>query len=225
MIRADRPSLEPPGPVADNPTVTSTVEREIKLTIDERFHLPKLPGTSIPRRLLTSTYFDTSQYDLAHAGITLRHRVERGKQAWLLKLPLMKGRQEVELVDRRTTPPTIFRDLLFLHIRQLELLPVGTLRVWRAGVRVHIDRVPVADVTLDQVSVMKKGSVLQHFRELEIEQVNGKDRTLPELERQLRRAGAEDHDGRPKLFRALSLVIPGLEPPPASDAPALIHVR
>jgi len=225
MVRADKPSLKPPDPVTDNPTVTSKVEREIKLAIDDHFHLPKLPGTAIPRHLLTSTYFDTSQYDLAHAGITLRHRVERGKQAWQLKLPLMKDRQEVELVDRRTIPPTIFRDLLFLHLRQRELLPVATLRVWRAGVRVHIDRVPIADVTLDQVSVMKGGTVLQRFRELEIEQVNEKARTLPDLERQLRRAGAEDHDGRPKLFRALSLVIPGLKPQPTPDAPALDHVR
>jgi CHAD domain-containing protein len=72
---------------------------------------------------------------------------------------------------------------------------------------------------------MKDGAVLQRFRELEIEQVNGKDSTLPDLERQLRRSGADDHDGRPKLFRALSFVAPSPEPQPASDAPALAHVR
>lgn len=225
MPRADKPPSKPPDAVAGNPTVTSKVEREIKLAVEDHFHLPKLPGTAIPRRLLTSTYFDTSQYDLAHAGITLRHRIERGKQAWQLKLPLMKDRQEVELVGRSPIPPTLFRNLLFLHLGQQELLPVATLRVWRAGVRVQTDRVSAAEVTLDQVSVMKDGAVLQRFRELEIEQVNGTDRTLPDLERQLRRAGADDHDGRPKLFRALSLVVPGLEPPPASDAPALTHVR
>jgi CHAD domain-containing protein len=137
----------------------------------------------------------------------------------------MKDRQEVELVDGQSTPPALFRDLLSLHLGQQNLMPVATLRVWRAGVRVHIDHAPVADVMLDQVSVMKGGSVLQRFRELEIEQVNGKDRTLPDLEQQLRRAGAEDHDGRPKLFRALSLVIPGLEPQPTPDASALDHVR
>jgi CHAD domain-containing protein len=199
--------------------------REIKLAINERFHLPELPGTPITRRRLTSTYYDTSQYDLAHAGITLRHRIERGKQAWQLKLPLLKNRQEVELVDRRSIPPTTFRDTLFLPLGQRELIPVTTLRVWRTGIRVRIDLVPVADVTLDHVSVMKDGAILQRFRELEIEQVNGKDSTLPNLERQLRRAGAEDHDGRPKLFRALSLVASGFEPPPASDAPALTHVK
>ena len=212
-------------PAAVNPTVQSMVEREIKLAVNDHFHLPELPGTPIPRRRLTSTYYDTSQYDLAHAGITLRHRIERGKQAWQLKLPLLKNRQEIELVDRQSIPPTIFRDLLFLPLGQRELIPVATLRVWRTGIRVRIDRVPVADVTLDHVSVMKDGAILQRFRELEIEQVNGKDSTLPNLERQLRRAGAEDHDGRPKLFRALSLVASGSEPPPASDAPALTHVK
>lgn len=205
--------------------VSSKVEREIKLAIDPGFRLPPLAGTPLPRRLLTSTYYDTSQYDLAHAGITLRHRVERGKQAWQLKLPLMKDRQEIELVDRESLPPTTFRDLLFLHLRQRRLTPVATLRVWRAGVRVRRDKIDIADVTLDQVSVVKNGAVLQRFRELEIEQVNGKDDALPDLERQLRRAGAEDHDGRPKLFRALSLVAPNPEPPPASDAPVVDHVK
>jgi CHAD domain-containing protein len=201
------------------------VEREIKLSVDDHFRLPKLPGITLPRRLLTSTYYDTAQYDLAHAGITLRHRVERGKQTWQLKLPLRKDRQEIEIVDRQPTPPSTFRDLLFLSLGQRELVPVATLRVWRAGIRVRMDHTPVADVTLDHVSVIKDGAVLQRFRELEIEQVNGKKSTLPDLERQLRQAGACDHDGRPKLFRALSLVASGPEPPPASDAPALAHVK
>jgi len=225
MVRANKPPSKPPDPVAVNPAVKSTVEREIKLAVDDHFRLPELPGSPIPRRLLTSTYYDTSQYDLAHAGITLRHRIERGKQAWQLKLPLMKDRQEIELVDRRSIPPTTFRDLLFLHLERRELVPVATLRVWRAGVRVRMDHAPVADVTLDHVAVVKDGVVLQRFRELEIEQVNGKDSTLPDLERQLRRAGAYDHDGRPKLFRALSLVAPSPEPPPASDAPVVAHVK
>ncbi|MBI3808324.1 MAG: CYTH and CHAD domain-containing protein [Nitrospirae bacterium] len=225
MARADRSSSKPPDPVAVNSSVRSTVEREIKLAVGDHFRLPKLPGTPLPRLRLTSTYYDTSQYDLAHAGITLRHRVERGKQVWQLKLALMKDRQEIELDDRRSAPPTLFRDLLFLHLEQRQLMPVATLRVWRTGVRVRMDNVPVADVTLDHVSVMKDGAVLQRFRELEIEQVNGKDSALPDLEWQLRRAGAEDHDGRPKLIRALSLVAPSPEPQPASDAPVMDHVK
>ena len=215
MARANKPPSKLPDPVALIPTVKSAVEREIKLTIDPGFRLPPLPGIPLPRHLLTSTYYDTSQFELAHAGITLRHRVERGTQAWQLKLPLVKDRQEIEMVDRRSLPPATFRDLLFLHLGRRPLVPVATLRVWRTGVRVRIDNTPVADVTIDRVSVVKNGAVLQRFRELEIEQVNGKDSTLSDLEQQLRRAGAEDHDGRPKLFRALSLPALNPEPPPA----------
>jgi CHAD domain-containing protein len=221
MARANKPPSKP----SDSPVVKTTIEREIKLAVDDHFRLPKLPGIPLPRRLLTSTYYDTSQYDLAHAGITLRYRVERGKQVWQLKLPHKNDRLEIELVDRHSTPPTMFCDLLFLPLGQRELVSVATLRVWRAGTRVRIDHIPVADVTLDQVSVVKDGAVLQRFRELEIEQVNGKDSTVSDLERQIRRAGACDHDGRPKLFRALSLMVSDPEPPPTSDAPALAHVR
>ena len=225
MARANKPPSKPPDHVAVKPAVTSTVEREIKLAVDDHFRLPQLPGILLSRRLLISTYYDTPQYDLAHARITLRHRVERGKQAWQLKLPLMNDRQEVEMVDRRSIPPTTFRDLLFFHLGRRRLVPVATLRVWRTGVRVHMDNAPVADVTLDYVSVVKNGTVIQRFRELEIEQANGKDSALPDLERQLRRAGAEDHDGRPKLFRALSLPALNPEPPPAPDAPVMDHVK
>jgi len=225
MARANKSPSQASDPLTLKPAVTSMVEREIKLAIDDHFRLPPLPGTPLPRRLLTSTYYDTHQYDLAQARITLRHRIERGKQAWQLKLPLLKNRQEVELVDRQSRPPTTFRDLLFLHLGRRRLVPVATLRVWRAGVRLCIDDAPVADVTLDYVAVVKNGAVLRRFRELEIEQVNGNERTLPDLEEQLRRAGAEDHDGRPKLFRALSLPAPSPEPPPAPDAPAVDHVK
>ena len=116
MARANNPPSKPPDHPAVNQTVQSMVEREIKLSVDDQFRLPKLPGIPLPRRLLTSTYYDTAQYDLANAGITLRHRVERGKQAWQLKLPLMKDRQEIVIVDRQPTPPSTFRDLLFLPL-------------------------------------------------------------------------------------------------------------
>ncbi len=206
-------------------TISSKREREIKLAVDDDFRLPSLPGRTIARRLLTSTYYDTSQYDLAHAAITLRHRAERGTQTWQLKIPLLKDRQEIEVADHRSSPPPAFRDLLFLHLRQRRLAPVATLKVWRMGVRARIDHAPVADVTLDRVTVVKHGVALQRFQELEIEQVNGNDRALAGLERLLRRAGCGDHDGRPKLFRALSLPAPRPASPPAPDAPVVDHVK
>ena len=182
--------------------VSSKLEREIKLSVEPDFRLPRLLGTPLPRKLLTSTYYDTASHDLAHARITLRYRVQQGKKAWQLKLPLCDDRQEVELIDRHLLPPGTFRDLLVLHLGERKLAPVATLRVWRAGVLVRRNRTPVAQVALDSVSVVKGDCVIQRFRELEIEQVGPDKELLRDVERQLRRAGAHDHDGRPKLFRA-----------------------
>jgi CHAD domain-containing protein len=201
------------------------VEHEIKLAVDSDFRLPPLSGVPLPRRLLTSTYYDTVSHDLAHARITLRHRVEHGKAAWQLKIPLGKDRQELEVVDSSPLTPPSFRDLLLLHLQHRRLVPVATLRVWRTGLQVRQRRLPVAEIALDHVSVVRNGMIIQRFRELEIEQLDGDTNVMQDLERQLRRAGARDHDGRPKLFRALSLPVPVQDTPPAREASQVDHVK
>ena len=219
MTRPGLPSAVRPRPVS------SKREREIKLSVDSDFRLPRLPGTPMPRKILTSIYYDTASHDLTRARITLRYRVEQGKKAWQLKLPLCNDRQEVEFLDQHPLPPAAFRDLLVLHLGERKLAPVATLRVWRTGVLVRRNRIPAAEVALDSVSVVKHECVIQRFRELEIEQVGPDEGLLRDIERQLREAGAHDHDGRPKLFRALSLPAPAPETPPAPKAPPAGHVK
>ena len=204
---------------------SSTVEREVKLHVDSTFRLPPLTGTPLPRRMFTSTYYDTASFDLAQAGITLRYRAERGKRAWQLKIPLRQDRQEIEFVDGQSGPPAALRDLLMLAVGQQALIPVATLRVWRTGVHIRQGRVGVADVVLDRVSVLKEGRVIQQFRELEIAQLHDDEHSLREVEHQLRLAGARDHDGQPTLFRALSLPAPPPDELPAPDAPVADHVK
>ncbi len=182
------------------------------------------PAHPLLRRLLTSTYYDTVSHDLAESGITLRRRIDHGVSKWQLKLPLIDDRLEVEVVDRRSSPPSALLDLLVLHLDGRPLVPVAVIRTRRTGIRVQGDQGPIADVTVDHAFVMNHGAVSQRFRELEIERINGEDTSLSDLERQLRRAGADDHDGRPKLFRALSLPAMELDPPPAPDAPVIEHV-
>jgi CHAD domain-containing protein len=206
-------------------SITAKPEREIKLTVAPDFRLPRLPGVSLPRKLVISTYYDTAAYDLAHARITLRYRVERGKKVWQLKIPLGNNRQEVEAVEGATIPPPSLRELLLLHLAQRKLLPVMTLRVWRTGVLVRHRKLPLAEVVLDSVAVIKQGAVIQRFHELEIEQRQGDEASLRSLERQMREAGASDHDGRPKFFRALSLPAPSPATPPKPEAPVVEHLR
>ncbi len=205
--------------------ISSQRERERKLTVAPDFRLPRLPGTPLPRRQLISTYYDTTAYDLAHARITLRHRVERGKKAWQLKIPLGDDRQEIEVPDDKPDPPASLRDLLIVHLGHRPLVPIMTLRVWRTGVLVRDRRRPVAEVVLDNVTVVKDGRVIQRFRELEIEQRQGNEASRRALERQMREAGASDHDGRPKLFRALSLPAPIPDEQPDPKAPIVDHLK
>jgi CHAD domain-containing protein len=206
-------------------TLSSTPEREIKLTVDSDFRLPRLLGAPQPWKILTSTYYDTESYDLTHARITLRYRVERGKKAWQLKLPLCDDRQEVETTDHQRLPPTEFRGLLILHLGERHLVPIATLRVRRTSVIARRNRRPVAEVSLDSVSVMKGNRIVQRFRELEIERLGSDPEGVVDIERLLRKAGARDHDGRPKLFRALSLPAPDQGTPPAVDAPVVDHLK
>jgi len=206
-------------------SISSELERELKLAVDPDFHLPRLPGTPLSRRRLISTYYDTATYDLAHARITLRRRIERGKKSWQLKIPLRDDRLEVEVAGYQADPPASLRDLLILHLGHRKLIPVVTLRVWRRGFLVRHGRVPVAEIAYDTVLVDKNGRTTQHFRELEIEQRQGDETSLRSLEQQLREAGASDHDGRPKLFRALSLPAPTPLAQPEAAAPVVEHLK
>ena len=205
--------------------ISSQRKRELKLAVAPAFHLPQLPGLSLPRKLVISTYYDTTAYDLAHARITLRHRVERGKKAWQLKIPLGDDRQEIEVASTQADPPDSLRQLLMLHLGHRHLVPIVTLRVWRRGFLVHHGRVPVAEIALDTVAVEKSGGIIQRFRELEIEQRQGDEASLRSLERQMREAGASDHDGRSKFFRALSLPAPTPSAAPEPKAPVIDYLK
>jgi CHAD domain-containing protein len=62
-----------------------------------------------------------------------------------------------------------------------------------------------AEIVEDAVSVFEAQRVTQRFREVEVELIDGDERTLQRLERSLRKAGAEPGVWKPKLYRALDL--------------------
>lgn len=206
-------------------SITVPPEYVCQLAVGQNFRLPRLPGTPLPRRQLRSTYYDTTTYNLAQAGITLRRQSHRGKTLWKLKLPLGEDRQEIEVTDGRADPPTLFCDVLVLHLGQQKLVPVVTLGVRRTGVLVRDGRLPIAEVVLDNVTVWKNGSVIQRFRELGIERRQGDETSLHSLEQQLRDVGAFDHDGQPTFFRAISLPAPTSTAQPRPKAPLADHLK
>jgi len=203
--------------------VKSAVEREVKLTVDAGFRLPPLQGSRLPAKILTSVYYDTPDLRLARSRITLRHRTQGGNSVWQLKLPLESGRREVEMPGNASTPPSQLLDLLSIHLQGDTVRPVATLRTRRTGVRVGGSK--GAEVVLDEVAVLQQSSEVLIFREVEIERLDGDAVLVAKLEKALRKAGAADHDGRPKMFRALDLPAPRRPEPPRSDDAAGVHLR
>src|SRR5438034_664283 len=210
---------------ASQTPLKSAIEQETKISVDEDFRWPVLEGKRLPRRVLTSTYYDTPNYRLTHARITLRHRIEHGKGVWQLKLPMGEARREIETAGEAGSPPPELQELLLIRLQGAELIPIAAMRTWRSGMRISDRKGGRADVVLDAVRVLKDGQVVQKFRELEIERVNGKSGLVRRLEKTLRKTGAGDHDGRPKLFRALELSAPQPADPPSTDAPAAEHLK
>jgi CHAD domain-containing protein len=189
--------------------IKETVEREVKLRAAETFRLPELGGEAIEPRLFVSTYHDTDDHRLARRGITLRHRVENGKGLWQLKLPHGVSRLELEAPGSPAEPPAELLTLLTGHLRRVPLLPIARLRTRREGVRAD-----GAEVVHDTVAVLDHQRVTRSFEELEVELLDGDEKTLRRLEKALRRAGAADGESRPKVFPALDL---DFQPEPLED--------
>lgn len=203
----------------------ATLERELKLAVGPRFRLPALPGDPLPARIFTSTYYDTADYRLAGAGVTLRRRVEQRSGVWQLKLPRGSARLELELAGGPEHAPEEVRDLVTAYARGQELRPVATLRSRRTGLRVRGLAGPIADVVVDAVAVLDGRKVLRRLRELEVELIDGDEAALGQIGEALRAAGAADAAGRPKLFQALDLAPPVPPEPIAPGAPAAEHLK
>lgn len=179
------------------------LERELKLRPRAGFVLPELGGESLPTRIFVSTYHDTADLALARHGVTFRYRVEDGAGLWQLKLPKGVARIELEEPGAPARPPAEMTALLVAYVRDRPLVPVARLRTRREGVRAR-----GAEIVDDSVAVMEGPRVTRRFREVEIELLEGDERTLRRLEKEIRAAGADAAETTPKLYRALDLTLP-----------------
>jgi CHAD domain-containing protein len=185
--------------------VRRTLERELKLRAPDGFELPALSGEPLEPRVFVSSYRDSEDLRLARAGVTLRHRVEHGRGLWQLKLPRREGRLELELAGGPRSVPEEIKRLLVGLLRGRPLVEVARLRTRRNGVRVQDDGRALADVTFDSVSVMEGQRVTRTWEEREVELLEGDQRALGRIEKDLRRAGAGKPESRTKLAQALDL--------------------
>jgi CHAD domain-containing protein len=206
------------------PAMEGALERELKLDVGPRFRLPKLPGEPLAPRTFVSVYYDTPDHQLARHGVTVRRRTEKRQHRWQVKLPRGAARLELELRSQTTETPREVRELLAVYTRGASLGPIATLRTRRSGMVVSDLRGPLAEVVLDSVSAFEGRRVAQRFREVEIELRGGTEQDLERIGALLRTEGAQDTDGRPKVFRVLGLEVPAESKPLGPSASALDHV-
>ena len=199
----------------------ANAEYERKLEAPEGFELPDLGGEPLEPRVFTSVYHDTPERSLAHAGLTLRRRTERGRSVWQLKLPAGEARLELEEPGGPVGPPQELARLLTAHLRHGPVAPVAELRTRRHGALVARNGT-TAEVTIDDVAVMDARRVVEEFVEVEVELRAGKRKELDAIADALEDAGAKPSDGTPKVFRVLRLPVIEIAP---GDALAALRAR
>jgi len=192
----------------------SVSERGSRFDPNGLVDLGVLGGEPLERRSFVTVYHDTPDALLARSGITLRRRLERGRNDWQLALESNDSRRDVELPGPPGKPPAELVALLTASLHGRELAARATLRTIRDGVRVEVED-GTAEVTLDDVAMLEGARVTDTFSEIEIELVGGDERALQRVERRLEKLGAHRTNGRTTIARALRI-----DPPesPQSDA-------
>jgi len=200
------------------------LETEQKYDADADFVLPKLGSlpelggrrAADPRRIyLSSTYFDTENFDLIQHKITLRRRVGGDDEGWHLKLPVRKDtRQELHApLDEGggSSVPARLADQVEEITAGRPLRPVAILDTERTVVTLSgPSGAPLAEVADDLVTAVRFGepdSEPMKWREIEIEALSSDPAATAMLEtvgKALREAGARPSASGSKLARALN---------------------
>ena len=200
-------------------------KKHVTLRITSEFRLPELPGHILPRRVFTSTYFDTNGYSLGRLGITLRRKVEQKKGVWQLQLPSPSGRLELDRAGGPNTLPPEFRDLLFAFIQEADPQPLKKLRTERQRFQVARHDKVLAEINHDAVALIEKERIRHRLFELEIELIDGSKKDLRHITQALLKAGALKEDSYPKIFQGVSVAFPEALQHVDASAPPREHLH
>ena len=192
---------------------TSFTERELKFDVRPDFVLPDLSDeladverTDHEAQQIVSEYFDTADFALLRAQMTLRRRTGTTDMGWQLKVPDAPFREEIRAPLNGAQVPDELLRILHGVTRHQPLIPVSTLITHRSVLRL-IDGAgrPLAEVDDDLVEAFDAGDSVPATRwhELEVELVEGQEALLPAVSKRLRRSGATPATSSSKLSRAL----------------------
>ena len=196
---------------------TSVTETERKYEAPSDASLPDLTnitGVATGPEVfdLEATYFDTDDYRLARAGVTLRRRVGGDDEGWHLKLPAGEDtRQEVRVPLGRAVkhPPKDLSSLVRAHTRGSGLGPVAEIRTNRRRWQLTNNTGQLlAEVVDDVVTAQTMGSstTTTSWREIEVELGEGGDRELLDtVEQHLGEAGITPSSSKSKLSQVIGV--------------------
>lgn len=196
---------------------TSVTETERKYEAPSDASLPDLTeitgvATGPEEFDLEATYFDTDDYRLARAGVTLRRRVGGNDEGWHLKLPAGEdSRQELHVPLGRAVkkPPKDLSSLVRAHTRGGDLTPVAEIRTNRRRWQLTNDKGDMlAEVVDDVVTAQTMGSstTTTSWREIEVELGESGDRALLDtVERHLGDAGIVPSSSKSKLSQVIGV--------------------
>ncbi|HXW51996.1 MAG TPA: CHAD domain-containing protein [Candidatus Acidoferrales bacterium] len=190
------------------------LEQELKLQATRRFDLAALAdgvdglaASPLETKKVSTVYYDTDDLRLTRWGTSLRFR--RG-EGWTVKFGTDDTNGALIRTEHRFTgpgakPPAAALELLRAFLRGRDVKPVARLRTIRKSLLLRgATGEPVAEVADDDVRVVDGGRIVDRFRELEVELVNGAPISLLDgLRASLQRAGAGPVDPTPKNVRAL----------------------
>jgi CHAD domain-containing protein len=219
---------------------TSSLEVERKLSVPSDFSIDDVAQSleAVGRlqrekpRNLVAVYYDTDDYRLARARITLRRRTGGHDSGWHLKLPSDlyngDGRHEVALPLKAGRPgsvPSALAGRLVALTGGAELKPLATQETRRLPITVlDAQGDPGVEVVDDTVSVTSGAQTGLSYRELEVEVLTN-PQLLETTVRALTAAGATPAASMSKGVRALvgdtplaPLVEPGSRPKPKHPA-------
>lgn len=219
-----------PAPSSDP---SNHLEIETKFEADPEFAVPDLtavPGLPADARPgeptvlnLRALYFDTKRLDLVRSKVTLRRRRGGVDDGWHLKLPAGAGaRKEVGIPlgpdDGTTDPadrgasaiPEALTSLVAGLTRGRKLRPVAEFATVRTVIRVlSADGTELVEVADDAVAATRllpgADGAVRHWREIEVEVLDGTAEQMAAVGRALIEAGARPSASASKLARALGV--------------------
>lgn len=205
-------------------------EREIKLLCDPGVAMPSneelLAGCgswTTETVVLEAVYFDTWDLRLTRSGVSLRYRSDDG---WTVKIPETRDgdsfvRREHTFDDEFGDPPSAAIDLVLPWARSEPVGDVARITTRRQKTRVCDAAGRLAcEIDDDEVDGFVDDAAPMHFREIEVEtKDDGDPEVVKTVAKRLRRAGAGQSPGLPKIARVLG--VRAVAPPELPAVPAL----